>query len=212
MRSHPCPKLCLLLVGKGDKSGWVLVVLRQGRDSAQLREISIIPGRIGNTVDYRGCSVYRSSNTSQRLLCLAPSLSFLTFSLLLHTLPPSLSHTPFFTTSFTPSHVLHAPPPQMHYPPHTPSLLSSTYSTPSLLTHLNTLSSFSVNLGLFPPVTGCGEEGGRGEGVAEEEEEEEGGLEGPELYILGFKGVERSLSASRKLVSGPGVGEWMDLS
>ena len=46
----------------------------------------------------------------------------------------------------------------------------------------------------------------------EEEEEEEGGLEGPELYILGFKGVERSLSASRKLVSGPGVGEWMDLS
>lgn len=48
--------------------------------------------------------------------------------------------------------------------------------------------------------------------MAEEEEEEEGGLEGPELYILGFKGVERSLSASRKLVSGPGVGEWMDLS
>ena len=100
----------------------------------------------------------------------------------------------------------------MHYPPHTPSLLSSIYSTPSLLTHLNTLSSFSVNLGLFPPVAGCGEEEGRGEGVAEEEEEEEGGLEGPELYILGFKGVERSLSASRKLVSGPGVGEWMDLS
>ena len=85
------------------------------------------------------------------------------------------------------------------------------HSTPSFLTHLSTLSSFSVNLGLFPPVTGCGEEGGRGEGVAKEEEEE-GGLEGPELYILGFKGVERSLSASRKLVSGPIVSEWMDLS
>lgn len=68
-----------------------------------------------------------------------------------------------------------------------------------------------MNLGLFAPATGRGEEGGRGEGVVKEEEEE-GGLEGPELYILGFKGVERSLSASRKLVSGPVVGEWMDLS